>query len=92
VDLGAAGLALLMLSILTITLVLHTCQTWTGKCDKPEFTSWSYEVVDLTEQKLVDEIRACYHIGFKRAHDIADVESHKSSNVTCKWELERNTT
>jgi hypothetical protein len=79
-----------MVSILTITLTLLTCQTWTGKCEEPKVSSWSYEVVDLTEQKLVDEVRACYHIGFDRAHEIADVAKHFSTNVKCDWQVDRN--
>lgn len=81
-----------MVSILTMVLTVTTCQTWEGKCEKPEVTNWTYEVVDLTRQGLVEEIRACYGIGYERAHDVYDAKRHVSSNVKCEWELIKNAT
>ena len=81
-------------TVLTIYLVLSTCNTWTGVCEPDVKQEWTVGVPEwgTPTQTLRAAIEKCRVRGVDQAHKLTGIadpfgENHTTTNVDCKWEI-----
>ena len=81
--------------VVTIFLILTTCNTWTGVCSEPEKQQWTVPIFDTgpsSREQVARAIEDCRVKGVKRAYQLTGVfdpfgEKHGSTNVHCEFEI-----
>ena len=84
--------------VLTMFLVLTTCNTWTGVCEPPIRSQWSIPIPEwgTPTEHLRRAIEECRVKGTSKALELSGTfdpfgDKHGTTNVECTHELGRGT-
>lgn len=87
-----------MYTVVTIFLILTTCNTWTGKCEPPTREQWTVGIPEWanTSEYVAMQIEKCRIKGVKQALQKTVLfdsfgDNHGSTNVQCEFEIGEGT-